>query len=73
MLVVLAEDNLLVREGVRGVLSVDPEITVAAACADADELRAAIETYSPCVVVTNIHMPPGLSDEGIQVARELRV
>ncbi len=73
MLVVLAEDNLLVREGVRGVLSFDPEITVAAACADADELRAAIETYSPCVVVTDIHMPPGLSDEGIQVARELRV
>lgn len=72
LVVVLAEDNLLVREGVRGVLSAEPSITVAAVCADADELRAAIATHSPHVVVTDIHMPPGLSDEGIQVARQLR-
>ncbi|SDO55667.1 DNA-binding response regulator, NarL/FixJ family, contains REC and HTH domains [Nakamurella panacisegetis] len=70
--IVLAEDNLLVREGVRGVLSADPELKVVAACADADELRLAIRQFNPDVVVTDIHMPPGLTDEGIQVARELR-
>ncbi|AZI56974.1 DNA-binding response regulator [Nakamurella antarctica] len=70
--IVLAEDNLLVREGVRGVLSSGEGLQVVAACADADELRIAIKEYEPDVVVTDIHMPPGLSDEGIQVARELR-
>ena len=70
--IVLAEDNLLVREGVRGLLAADAGLTVAAACADADELRRAIKEFAPDVVVTDIHMPPGLSDEGIQVARELR-
>jgi DNA-binding NarL/FixJ family response regulator len=70
--IVLAEDNLLVREGVRGVLSADPNLKVVAACADATELRLAIKEFNPDVVVTDIHMPPGLTDEGIQVARELR-
>src|ERR1700712_2450526 len=70
--VVLAEDNLLVREGVRGLLAADPGLAVLAACADADELRAAIKEFRPDVVGTDIHMPPGLTDEGIQVARELR-
>lgn len=70
--IVLAEDNLLVREGVRGLLSADPNLDVVAACGDADALRAAIEEFEPDVVVTDIHMPPGLTDEGIQVARELR-
>lgn len=70
--IVLAEDNLLVREGVRSVLSASGELQVVAACADADELRLAIKEFNPDVVVTDIHMPPGLSDEGIQVARELR-
>jgi DNA-binding NarL/FixJ family response regulator len=70
--VVLAEDNLLVREGVRSILSASGELDVVASCADADELRAAISQFEPDVVVTDIHMPPGLTDEGIQVARELR-
>ena len=70
--IVLAEDNLLVREGVRSVLAASGEVEVVAACADADELRLAIKEFNPDVVVTDIHMPPGLSDEGIQVARELR-
>ena len=70
--IVLAEDNLLVREGVRGILSADPNLDVVASCADADALRASIVEFAPDVVVTDIHMPPGLTDEGIQVARELR-
>ena len=70
--VVLAEDNLLVREGARQLLGAAPEIEVVAACSDRGSLLAAIETYAPDVVVTDIRMPPTNSDEGIQVAAQLR-
>jgi len=70
--VVLAEDSVLVREGIRAVLSGADDIEVRAVCADGAELRRAITEHTPDVVVTDIRMPPGLSDEGIQIARELR-
>ena len=70
--VVMAEDNLLVREGVRGILAADADLELRAVCADADELRRAIVRHEPDVVVTDIHMPPGLADDGIRVALELR-
>jgi DNA-binding NarL/FixJ family response regulator len=70
--VVMAEDNLLVREGVRGILDASPELDLRAVCGTADELRAAIAEHSPDVVVTDIHMPPEFADDGIRIARELR-
>lgn len=70
--VVMAEDNLLVREGVRGILAAEPDIRIVAVCGNADELRTAVATHDPDVVVTDIHMPPDLSDDGIRVARDLR-
>lgn len=70
--VVMAEDNLLVREGVRGILDASAAVTLMAVCANAAELRAAIAEHSPDVVVTDIHMPPDLADDGIRIARELR-
>ena len=70
--VVMAEDNLLVREGVRGILAADAGLELRAVCTDADELRTAIVRYEPDVVVTDIHMPPDLADDGIRVALELR-
>ncbi|HYP46994.1 MAG TPA: response regulator transcription factor, partial [Propionibacteriaceae bacterium] len=70
--VVLAEDSVLVREGMRAVLNGADDIEVAAACVDGAELRRAIIEHTPDVVVTDIRMPPGLSDEGIQIAQELR-
>lgn len=69
--VVMAEDNLLVREGVRGILAAEEDLDLRAVCADAAELRAAMEAHNPDVVVTDIHMPPMLADDGIVVAREL--
>ena len=69
---VLAEDHYLVREGVRGLLASQPDLEVVAACADLDSLLAAVEAEHPDVVVTDIRMPPGNSDEGIQAAARLR-
>jgi DNA-binding NarL/FixJ family response regulator len=69
---VLAEDHYLVREGVRRLLESSPEFEVAAACDDLDSLLAAVEAEQPDVVLTDIRMPPGNGDEGIQAAARLR-
>ena len=69
---VLAEDHYLVREGVRRLLDAQPEIEVVAVCGDLDSLLHAVDQESPDVVVTDVRMPPGGSDEGIQAARRLR-
>lgn len=70
--VVLAEDHLIVREGVRRLLETQHDVEVAAACGDLDSLLAAVDTEEPDVVVTDIRMPPGDTDEGIQAAKRLR-
>ena len=70
--VVLAEDHFLVREGIRGLLESQPDLEVAAVCEDLDSLLAAVETERPDVVVTDIRMPPGNTDEGIRAAEHLR-
>ena len=69
---VLAEDHYLVREGVRRLLETQPDFEVAAVCGDLDSLLAAVEAEQPDVVVTDIRMPPGGTDEGIQAAERLR-
>ena len=56
---VIADDHLLVREGVQRLLETDPDIEVAAVCGDLDSLLAAVEAERPDVVVTDIRMPPG--------------
>jgi len=71
--VILAEDDFLVREGIRRVLEAVPDVTVVAECADGDELLAAVEAHPPDVVVTDVRMPPSGSDEGIRIANRLRV
>jgi DNA-binding NarL/FixJ family response regulator len=70
--VVFAEDSLLVREGVRQLLATVPEIDLVAVCEDRDSLLSAIEATKPDAVLTDIRMPPGNSDEGIEVAARLR-
>jgi DNA-binding NarL/FixJ family response regulator len=69
---VLAEDHYLVREGVRRLLETRPDLEIAAVCGDLDSLLAAVEAQHPDVVVTDIRMPPGDADEGIQAAERLR-
>jgi len=70
--VVLADDHYLVREGVRSLLEAEPGLEVAAACEDLDSLLEAVEAKLPDVVVTDIRMAPGNTDEGIQAAERLR-
>jgi DNA-binding NarL/FixJ family response regulator len=69
---VLAEDEYLVREGVRRLLETRSEFEVAAVCEDLDSLLAAVSAERPDVVVTDIRMPPTGTDEGIQAAERLR-
>jgi DNA-binding NarL/FixJ family response regulator len=70
--VVLAEDSYLVREGVRRLLETDPGIELTSCCIDLEGLLAAVERDRPDVVVTDIRMPPGNTDEGIRAAALLR-
>jgi DNA-binding NarL/FixJ family response regulator len=69
---VIADDHLLVREGVRRLLETEPDIEIAAVCGDLDSLLAAVEEERPDVVVTDIRMPPDNTDEGIRAAERLR-
>lgn len=69
--IVLAEDSALLREGLIGILErVGHEVV--ASVADADELIAAVRTDVPDVVITDVRMPPGHSDEGLRAAALLR-
>jgi DNA-binding NarL/FixJ family response regulator len=70
--IVLAEDNYLVREGVRTLVETEPDLEVVGVCEDYDSLLAAVEAQSPDVVVTDIRMPPTGTDEGIRAAEVLR-
>jgi len=70
--VVIAEDNALLREGLRGLISAVDDLSLVATCASLDELFAALEAHAPDVVLTDIRMPPTRSDEGLQAARHCR-
>ena len=70
--IALGEDSLIVREGVRQLLAVDPTVEIVAAVSDAGSLRDACDRLLPDVVLTDIRMPPSNTDEGIRLAGELR-
>jgi DNA-binding NarL/FixJ family response regulator len=70
--VVLAEDNLLVREGVASLLAAQEGVTVAATCGDLEALLRAVAGARPDAVLTDIRMPPTGTDEGLRAAERLR-
>jgi DNA-binding NarL/FixJ family response regulator len=70
--VVVAEDNPLMREGVRQALSVQPDLELIAVCDDLPTLLAAVQESRPDVVLTDIRMPPTNTDEGIRAAERIR-
>jgi DNA-binding NarL/FixJ family response regulator len=69
--VVVADDSLIVREGIEQLLATAPGIDVVAACGDLPALLGAVEAQRPDVVVTDIRMPPTGTDEGIRAAARL--
>lgn len=68
---VVAEDSLLIREGLRTLFEGDPGIEVLAMVGTLPELLAAVEEHEPGVVLTDIRMPPTEYDEGVRAAEEL--
>jgi class 3 adenylate cyclase/DNA-binding NarL/FixJ family response regulator len=70
--VFLADDNLIVREGVRALIGLEPDLVVVGAAADYDGLVSGAEAAEPQVVVTDIRMPPTFQLEGIDAAKEIR-
>ncbi|GLW98176.1 response regulator transcription factor [Microtetraspora sp. NBRC 16547] len=71
MRVVLAEDSILLREGLVWVLG-SAGIEVVAAVADAEGLLRAVDEHEPELVVTDVRMPPSHTDEGLRAALLLR-
>ena len=69
---ILGEDSFLAREGITRALESVEGIEIVAVCDDLDSLRAAVLESDVDVVLTDIRMPPTNTDEGIQLAGELR-
>ena len=69
--VAIAEDGVLLREGLAGLLA-RFGFQVTAAVGDAGALIAAVAEHPPDLVITDIRMPPGFTDEGLRAAAELR-
>ncbi len=71
MRVVLADDSVLLREGVARILE-DAGFDVVGQAGTRDELLLKVRSYSPDVAVVDIRMPPTHTDEGLQAAKEIR-
>lgn len=72
MSVTLAEDDLLVREGIASVLDSSPDVDILDVCEDLGTLLSSVDARQPDVVLTDIRMPPTQTDEGIRAARHFR-
>ena len=71
MRVVIADDSVLLREGLARVLT-EGGFEVVAQAANADELRQAVRRYKPDVAIIDVRMPPTHTDEGARAAVEIR-
>ena len=71
MRVVLAEDSVLLREGVARLLE-DQGFEIVGQTGTADDLMLKVRSYSPNVVIVDIRMPPTHTDEGLRAAQEIR-
>ncbi len=70
--VFLADDNLIVREGVRALIERQRDLRVVGVAADYDEVVSGAAATLPQVLVTDIRMPPSFRREGIDAAKEVR-
>ena len=70
--VFLADDSVIIREGVRAMLARDVDVEIVGVAEDYDELVAGASSTAPDVVVSDIRMPPNFQREGIDAAKEIR-
>lgn len=70
--VLLADDNLLVREGVRALIDLAEDLEVIGVASDYDELIDGADHTTAQVLVTDIRMPPSFQKEGIEAAKVVR-
>lgn len=70
--IVLAEDNALLREGIRSLIGAQEGLELVGIAEDYDSLLRLVESEQPDVVLTDIRMPPTGTDEGIRAAAHLR-
>ena len=70
--VLLADDNLIVREGVRALIERHKDLEIVGVAADYDEVVQGATSLAPQVLVTDIRMPPSFNREGIDAAKEVR-
>src|SRR5581483_676805 len=71
MRVVVAEDSVLLREGIARLLE-DAGFEVVGQAGTADELMLKVRSYTPDVAIVDIRMPPTQTDEGLRAAKEIR-
>ena len=71
MRVAIAEDSVLLREGLARLLD-DAGFEVVAQCENADDLLLKVRSYSPDVAIVDIRLPPTHNDEGLRAALEIR-
>lgn len=69
--VIVAEDGVLIREGITGLVTRFGH-RVVAGVGDAEALLDAVRAHAPDIVVTDVRMPPSFTDEGLQAAIRLR-
>jgi len=70
--VLLADDSVIVREGLRALLGMTDDLEVVGVAGDYDELIARADALAPQAIVTDIRMPPTFQREGIDAARLVR-
>jgi DNA-binding NarL/FixJ family response regulator len=71
MRVAIAEDSVLLREGLARLLE-EADFDVVARCEDAQDLLVKVRSSSPDVAIVDIRLPPTHNDEGLQAALEIR-
>ena len=71
MRVAIAEDSVLLREGLARLLE-EADFDVVARCEDAQDLLVKVRSFSPDVAIVDIRLPPTHNDEGLQAALEIR-
>jgi DNA-binding NarL/FixJ family response regulator len=71
MRVIIAEDEVLLREGIARILA-DEDYEVVGLAGDRDDLIGKVRALRPDLVVTDIRMPPTFTDEGLSAAQQIR-